>query len=67
MPGQWIAKYDKDIDLNTRYNLMYAERFNEDFMILGEELNENIRIVHFANVDNTIHEHPDEWIKEHWC
>lgn len=67
MPGQWVAKYDNDINLNTRYNVMYAERFNEDFMILGEELNENIRIVHFANFDNTIHEHPDEWIKEHWC
>jgi hypothetical protein len=67
MPGQWVAKYDKDIDLNTRYNVMYAENFDEDFMILGDELNENIRIVHFANFDNTIHEHPDEWIKEHWC
>lgn len=67
MPGEWVAKYDKDINLNAKYNTWYKQKFNQDYMILGEELNENIKIVHFANFDNTIHEHPDEWIKEHWC
>jgi hypothetical protein len=67
MQGDWVAKYDKDIGLNASYNTMYYENFGHDFMIMGEEVNENIKIVHFANFDNTIHEHPDEWIKDHWC
>jgi hypothetical protein len=66
MPGEWVAKYDKDIKKNSRYNMFYSDAFDQDFMILGEELNENIKIVHFANVDNTIHSHPDEWITTHW-
>ena len=67
MPGEWVAKYEKNKKLNTTYNLMYCETFDQDFMILGEELNENIKIVHFANFDNNIHDHPDEWIKDYWC
>ena len=67
MRGDWVAKYDKDIGLNASYNTMYYENFGHDFMIMGEEVNENIKIVHFANFDNTIHEHSDEWIKDHWC
>ena len=66
MPGEWVAKYDKDIKKNSRYNMFYSDTFDQDFMILGEELNENIKIVHFANIDNTIHSHSDEWITTHW-
>tara|TARA_Y100000310_G_scaffold93329_1_gene90848 strand:- start:1740 stop:2504 length:765 start_codon:yes stop_codon:yes gene_type:complete len=66
MPGEWVAKYDKDKEKNVRYNVMYNEAFNKDYMILGNQVNEDIKIVHFANFDNTIHEHPEEWIKEYW-
>lgn len=67
MPGSWVAKYDNDFNLNARYNIMYCDSFDEDFMILGDEVNEKIKIVHFANFNNTIHNHPDEWIKDYWC
>ena len=64
--GQWIAKYDKDFDKNLRYNKMYMEAFNEDYMILGEGLNDNIKIVHFANVWNNIHDNNESWVRENW-
>ena len=67
MPGQWVAKYDKDIRLNSRYNMWYSQKFGADFMIMGDEVWDELKIIHFANVDNTIHEHPDGWIKEYWC
>jgi hypothetical protein len=67
MPGKWVAKYDKSITLNAKYNVFYAEHFGEPYMILGDEINENIKIIHFANFDNTIHKHPEEWIKAYWC
>ena len=66
MPGQWVAKYDQEPDLNRSYNVMYMQNFDEDFMILGDEVNPNIKIVHFANFDNTIHDTKDEWVKEYW-
>ena len=66
MPGEWVVKYDKDKEKNVRYNIMYNEAFDKDYMILGNQVNEDIKIVHFANFDNTIHEHPEKWIKEYW-
>ena len=41
------CKYDKDFDKNLRYN---KSIYYENYMILGESLNDNIKIVHFANV-----------------
>lgn len=66
MPGKWTAKYDTDVILNSKYNMWYAEKFDADFMIMGEEIWPELKIVHFANVGNNIHEHPDEWISKHW-
>ena len=67
MPGQWAVKYDCDKSKNFKYQYMYTEKFDQDYMILGGELNENIRIVHFANFNNTIHETNEDWIEDHWC
>ena len=66
MPGKWTAKYDTDVILNSKYNMWYAEKFDADFMIMGEEIWPELKIVHFANVGNNMHEHPDEWILKHW-
>ena len=45
---------------------MYMDKFDEQYMILGDGLNDKIKIVHFANVWNNIHQHGDEWIKDFW-
>ena len=66
MPGKWISKYDKDPDKNLRYNKMYMDSFDEPYMILGEGVNENIKIVHFANVWNNIHDNKEAWVKDNW-
>lgn len=66
MPGSWVGKYDKKLDLNTRYNMWYADKFDADYMIMGDEIWPDLKVVHFANTDNTIHEHPDNWIRKYW-
>ena len=66
MPGEWEAKYDIDKEKNLRYNKLYMDKFDEDYMILGEGLNDNIKIVHFANVWNNIHDNQESWVKENW-
>ncbi len=66
MPGEWVAKYDIDKQKNLRYNKLYMDKFDEDYMILGEGLNDNIKIVHFANVWNNIHDNQESWVKENW-
>ena len=42
------------------------DKFNEQYMILGEGLNDNIKIVHFANVWNNIHDNEESWVLENW-
>lgn len=66
MPGEWVAKYDKKIEKNSRYNSMYHQTFGEDYMIMGGEVNEKIKIIHFANFDNAMHLNPEPWIKDYW-
>lgn len=67
MPGEWVGKYDSiDYNKNGRYNFMYSSAFDKDFMILGDDVNEDIKIVHFANISNTVHNCNEDWIKEHW-
>jgi len=44
---------------------MYAEKFEQDYMVLDGP-NENIKILHFANPDSTIHDCSEDWIKEYW-
>ena len=66
MPGEWVAKYDVDKEKNLRYNQLYMDKFNEQYMILGEGLNDNIKIVQFANVWNNIHENKESWVLENW-
>ena len=67
MPGQWVAKYDNnDSKINAAYQSMYCSKFNKDFMILGDEIDEDIKIVHFANFENTVHGCNEDWVKQHW-
>ena len=66
MPGRWIAKYDKEPEKNLRYNKLYMDKFDEPYMILGDGLNDNIKIVHFANVWNNIHDNNESWVRENW-
>ena len=65
MPGEWIGKVNLDPETNIKNNVKYCKEFNEDYMILGNEPNSKIKIIHFAGVKDTIHEY-DNWIKDYW-
>jgi len=65
MPGEWVGKYTNNSTTNRKLNLMYAEKFEQDYMVLDGP-NENIKILHFANPDSTIHDCSEDWIKEYW-
>jgi len=66
MPGQWVCKYTKDYDNNRKINMRYIREFKERYLILGDEINELVKIVHFANPDNDIHNNEHAWIKDYW-
>ena len=66
MPGQWVCKYTKDYDNNRKINMRYIREFKERYLILGDEINELVKIVHFANRDNDIHNNEHAWIKDYW-
>jgi hypothetical protein len=64
-PKEWLAKYSNSVKENAKLNKLYANRCNTDFMIVGD-VNENIKVVHFLGVGNTIHNCDADFIKEHW-
>ena len=66
MPGQWVCKYTKDYDNNRKINMRYIREFKERYLILGDEINELVKIVHFATPDNDIHNNEHEWITDYW-
>ena len=35
---------------------MYMQKFNTEYMIMGNEINENIKIIHFTGVGRKINE-----------
>ena len=66
MPPQWIGKYQNELKLKIEHNRMYSEKFNTDYMILGDDVDENLKIVHFAGVEDKVHECDDVWIRKYW-
>jgi len=64
-PEKWIGKYHTDYYENTLLNKKYCDKFKTDYMFL-DNVNDNIKVVHFTGPGKTIHEHDTSWIKEHW-
>jgi len=55
-PPQWIAKYTDNYKENLKLNQMYMKKFNQDYMILDKQINENIKVIHFTGVGRKINE-----------
>jgi hypothetical protein len=55
-PPQWIAKYTDDYTENLKLNQMYMQKFDQDYMILDEQINENVKVIHFTGVGRKINE-----------
>lgn len=55
-PPQWIAKYTDDYKQNLKLNKMYMQKFDSEYMIMGNEINENIKVIHFTGVGRRINE-----------
>jgi hypothetical protein len=67
-PEKWIAKYHgakEDYFKNIKLNKKYCEKFNADYMIL-DDVNPDIKVVHFLGPGETIHEHNFKWIEDNW-
>ena len=65
-PGEWVGKWTHNFDQNLTYQQLYRKKFNEEFMIIGDEINPKLKIVHFANPDNSIHQNKYHWVNEYW-
>jgi len=65
MPGAWVGKYTNDVSTNRTLNMMYAEKFDQDYMVLDTP-NDQLKIMHFANTTSTIHDCNEQWAKDNW-
>lgn len=66
MPNAWFArmearKTDLTKDNVTSLNRLYREVTGNDYMFLGDEFHEDIKLVHFTHMKN----HPTNWDKYH--
>ncbi len=53
-PKEWLVKYTENLQDNIQLNKMYAKIFNTDYMIMGNEINEKIKVIHFTGVGRKI-------------
>ena len=61
-------KLDKEyVDENVSGgNLKHRDSFNEQFQIMGDEINPKLKIIHFSNPDNKIDIDYYNWVRKHW-
>tara|TARA_B110000196_G_scaffold296312_1_gene286576 strand:+ start:790 stop:1566 length:777 start_codon:yes stop_codon:yes gene_type:complete len=67
-PEKWISKYHgakDDYFKNVKLNKTYCEKFDTDYMIL-DDVNPNIKVIHFVGPGETIHKHNLKWIEDNW-
>ena len=65
MPGEWVGKYTNDATVNRKLNMMYCEQFDQDYMVLDAP-HDDLKIMHFANPNSTIHHCDEQWAKDSW-
>ena len=55
-PSEWIAKYTDDYTKNLKLNQMYMQKFDTDYMILDNQVNEKLKVIHYAGPGRKINE-----------
>ena len=55
-PSEWIAKYTDDYTENLKLNQMYMQKFDTDYMILDNQVNEKLKVIHYAGPGSKINE-----------
>ena len=55
-PKEWLVKYTDNYKDNLQLNKLYMQKFNTDYMIMGNEVNEKIKVIHFTGVGRKINE-----------
>ena len=53
-PKEWLVKYTDNYKDNLKLNKLYMQKFNTDYMIMGDEVNEKIKVIHFTGVGRKI-------------
>jgi len=64
-PYEWLAKYADTNREMVELNKMYSRKFKADYMIL-DDVNEKIKMVHFAGVGKSIHGFKSKFIDKYW-
>jgi hypothetical protein len=64
-PEKWITKYNGVFDDDCKLNNLYCEKFKTDYTLL-DDVNENIKIVHFTGPGRNIHDYDTQWIEDNW-
>ena len=55
-PSEWIAKYTDDYTENLKLNQMYMQKFDTDYMILDNQVNDKLKVIHYAGPGRKINE-----------
>jgi len=53
-PAKWLCKYTDDYKQNLELQKTYCKKFNTDYMILGNDVNKMIKVIHFTGVGRKI-------------
>jgi hypothetical protein len=62
-PPEWLCKYTDDFVQNLELNNMYMQKFNTDYMIMGDNINDKLKVIHFTGVGRGINE---DYLRKNW-
>mgnify|MGYP001253479761 CR=1 FL=1 len=65
MKSDWICKLTNNKIEDFENQLEYMRKFKKDYMVLDKP-HEDIKIIHFANPNATLHNSKYEWLKDYW-
>ena len=65
LPMEWFAKYHKEDLIKIQKNWDADVNSDEPYMLAGEFC-ESIKMVHFSNANNLIHNSDDDWVFDYW-
>lgn len=65
LPSEWFAKY-QETELGKIQDLWHERVDSDDPYFMGGEFNEKIKMVHFSNSNNLIHDYQDAWVSRYW-
>tara|TARA_Y100000022_G_scaffold110369_2_gene95343 strand:- start:1485 stop:2270 length:786 start_codon:yes stop_codon:yes gene_type:complete len=65
LPLNWVGKWTNDAAKNHEINMLCIKHLQEDYFCM-DDVNPNVKIVHFNGINENIHENKSKIVEKYW-